>query len=40
MLIFFDNLAYFQSLSGALPEESFLVYGGDELHRSVAWRMA
>lgn len=40
---FFDSLQYFQSLSGALPEESFLVYGGDEAQkRSIAqalsWR--
>lgn len=30
---FFDNLKYFQPLSGALPEESFLVYGGDEVQK-------
>lgn len=40
---FFDNLRYFQALSGARPEESFLVYGGDApQQRSVAqvlsWR--
>lgn len=40
---FFDNLHYFQQLSGALPEDSFLIYGGDEVQtRSVAqvlgWR--
>jgi hypothetical protein len=40
---FFDSLLYFQTLSGALPEESFLVYGGDEMQkRSIAqvlgWR--
>jgi predicted AAA+ superfamily ATPase len=34
---FFDGLTYFQALSGALPSESFLVYGGDEMQtRSVA----
>jgi uncharacterized protein len=34
---FFDGLKYFQTLSGALPTESFLVYGGDEVQkRSVA----
>jgi len=27
---FFDGLKYFQALSGALPENCFLVYGGDE----------
>lgn len=26
---FFDNLRYFQDISGASPEHSFLVYGGD-----------
>jgi len=40
---FFDSLHYFQALSGAAPEDSFLVYGGDELQtRSLAqvlgWR--
>ncbi len=40
---FFDGLQYFQPLSGALPEDSFLVYGGDEVQkRSIAqvlgWR--
>lgn len=40
---FFDSLRYFQPLSDAQPEESFLVYGGDEVqHRSIAqvlgWR--
>lgn len=30
---FFDSLVYFQSLSGALPTESFLVYGGDEVQK-------
>ncbi len=40
---FFDSLKYFQSLSGALPEDSFLIYGGDERQqRSMAnvlgWR--
>jgi hypothetical protein len=40
---FFDSLRYFQNLSGAKPEESFLVYGGDEVQkRSLAqvlsWR--
>jgi hypothetical protein len=30
---FLDSLHYFQSLSGALPEESFLVYGGDEVQK-------
>ena len=34
---FFDGLTYFQRLSGALPSESYLVYGGDEVQkRSVA----
>ncbi len=34
---FFDGLRYFQGLSGALPTESFLVYGGDEVQtRSTA----
>lgn len=34
---FFDGLKYFQNLSNALPEESFLIYGGDEVQqRSVA----
>ncbi len=34
---FFDSLKYFQPLSGALPTESFLVYGGDEVQqRSLA----
>lgn len=40
---FFDGLRYFQPLSGALPKDSFLIYGGDEVQkRSVAnvlsWR--
>lgn len=40
---FFDGLQYFQPLSGVLPEESYLVYGGDEVQkRSIAqvlsWR--
>jgi hypothetical protein len=40
---FFDGLKYFQSLSGVSPEESFLVYGGNEVQkRSVgqvlSWR--
>ncbi|GAB2558346.1 hypothetical protein GCM10027190_05110 [Spirosoma areae] len=40
---FFDGLRYFQVVSGALPAESFLVYGGDEVQkRSLAqvlsWR--
>jgi uncharacterized protein len=30
---FFDSLQYFQPLSGALPEESFLVYGGEEVQK-------
>ena len=34
---FFDSLTYFQSLSGARPGESFIIYGGDEIqHRSLA----
>ncbi|NUO01915.1 MAG: hypothetical protein HUU01_15025 [Saprospiraceae bacterium] len=34
---FFDGLKYFQPLAGALPEESFLIYGGDEVQqRSLA----
>lgn len=34
---FFDGLAYFQTASGALPTDSFLVYGGDEVQkRSIA----
>lgn len=34
---FFDGLKYFQPVSGALPTESFLVYGGDEVqNRSLA----
>lgn len=40
---FFKSLRYFQTLSGALPENSFLVYGGDEVQqRSIvnilSWR--
>jgi predicted AAA+ superfamily ATPase len=40
---FFDGLKYFQPLSGALQEESFLVYGGDEvqkrsLARVLSWK--
>ncbi len=40
---FFDNLRYFQALSGARPEESFLVYGGDapqqrSVARVLSWR--
>ncbi|MBI5915899.1 MAG: ATP-binding protein [Bacteroidetes bacterium] len=40
---FFDSLKYFQSLSGALPEDSILVYGGEEtqkrsLAQVVGWR--
>ncbi len=33
---FFDSLRYFQGLSGALPTESFLVYGGDEVQKRSA----
>ncbi len=34
---FFEGLKYFQTLSGALPTESYLIYGGDEVQkRSVA----
>lgn len=34
---FFDGLKYFQSLSGASPEESYLIYGGEEVQkRSIA----
>ena len=34
---FFDGLKYFQTLSGALPTESYLVYGGNEVQkRSIA----
>ena len=34
---FFDGLNYFQTLLGALPTESYLVYGGDEVQkRSIA----
>lgn len=34
---FFDGLVYFQTASGALPADSFLIYGGDEIQkRSVA----
>jgi uncharacterized protein len=34
---FFDGLSYFQNASGAIPNDSFLVYGGDEVQkRSVA----
>ncbi|MCB9281883.1 MAG: DUF4143 domain-containing protein [Lewinellaceae bacterium] len=34
---FFDSLKYFQPLSGVMPEDSFLVYGGDEVQqRSIA----
>ncbi|MCO6497676.1 MAG: DUF4143 domain-containing protein [Chitinophagaceae bacterium] len=34
---FFDSLKYFQPLSGALPQDSYLVYGGDEVQkRSIA----
>lgn len=36
-LQFFKSLQYFQSLSGALPDESYLIYGGDEIQqRSIA----
>lgn len=40
---FFDGLQYFQNLSGAAPEDSYLVYGGEtQQQRSVAtvlgWR--
>jgi len=40
---FFDGLRYFQDVSGALPTESFLVYGGDEVQKRslaqvVSWR--
>lgn len=40
---FFDNLRYFQALSGARPEERFLVYGGDapqqrSVARVLSWR--
>lgn len=40
---FFDGLRYFQGVSGALPTESFLVYGGDEVQKRslaqvVSWR--
>jgi len=40
---FFNSLSYFQRLSGSLPQNSFLVYGGEEVqHRSIArvlgWR--
>ena len=35
---FFKSLKYFQTLSGALPEDSFLVYGGEEVQRrNLAW---
>ncbi len=30
---FFDSLKYFQPLSGAISEHSFLVYGGDEVQK-------
>lgn len=30
---FFDGLKYFQALSGVLPEQSYLVYGGDEVQK-------
>ncbi len=30
---FFDTLKYFQNLSGALPENSYLIYGGDETQK-------
>ena len=30
---FFNSLQYFQSLSGAMPQNSFLVYGGDEVQK-------
>jgi len=34
---FFDGFKYFQPLSGATPEDSYLVYGGDETQtRSIA----
>jgi predicted AAA+ superfamily ATPase len=34
---FFDSLRYFQSLAEAMPEESFLIYGGNEVqNRSIA----
>lgn len=34
---FFNGVRYFQSISGALPENSYLVYGGDaEQKRSIA----
>ena len=40
---FFESLQYFQPISGALPEDSFLIYGGDDVQsRSTAqvlsWR--
>jgi len=34
---FFDSLRYFQPLAEAMPEESFLIYGGNEVqNRSIA----
>lgn len=34
---FFDGLTYFQALSGSLPTESYVIYGGDEVQkRSIA----
>ncbi|MCA0230424.1 MAG: ATP-binding protein [Bacteroidetes bacterium] len=30
---FFDGLTYFQALSGSLPTESYLIYGGDEVQK-------
>jgi hypothetical protein len=34
---FFESLTYFQNASGTKPEDSFLIYGGDEVQkRSIA----
>jgi predicted AAA+ superfamily ATPase len=40
---FFDGLTYFQGVSGSSPDQSFLVYGGDEVQtrskaKVVGWR--
>jgi uncharacterized protein len=36
---FFKNLAFFQSISGATPEDSYLVYGGNENQDRLAARV-